>query len=107
MRLLKLILLMSFFTFAFADSINYPIVGTGVVTFYSNNARITETQAGDPYHGQDASYPGNLPSYTDNGDSTITDNVSGLMWEQFMGKKISFDEAFIKAEESRLGGYNG
>lgn len=49
---------------------------------------------------------GNQPSYTDNSDSTITDYVTGLMWEQDMGEKTSFDEAFIKAEESTLGGYD-
>ena len=27
-------------------------------------------------------YKGHQPSYTDNGDGTVTDNVTGLMWQQ-------------------------
>lgn len=32
--------------------------------------------------GQDGSYSFNLPSYTDNGDGTVTDNVTGLIWQK-------------------------
>lgn len=32
--------------------------------------------------GQDAFYSINLPSYTDNGDGTIDDNVTGLSWQK-------------------------
>lgn len=32
--------------------------------------------------GQDGSYLNNMPSYTDNGDGTITDNITALMWQQ-------------------------
>ena len=32
--------------------------------------------------GQNGHYPGQQPSYTDNGDGTITDNVTGLMWQK-------------------------
>ncbi len=84
---------------------NYKIVDTGVSDYYSTTAIIPATSPGDAFHGQDASYSGNQPSYTDNGDGTITDNVTGLMWEQDMGVKISFDEAFTKAKNSTLGGY--
>jgi hypothetical protein len=101
-----IVILSSCITFTFADTNNYPIVGTGVETFYSNKALITETKPGDPYYGQDANYPGKLPSYTDNGDGTTTDNVTGLMWQQDMGEQISFKEAFIKAEKSTLAGYD-
>jgi len=61
----------------------YPIVGTGQTTFW--NAEGDETAApakGEPFYGQDAQSPGNTPSYTDNGDGTVTDNVTGLMWTQ-------------------------
>lgn len=78
----------------------YPIVGTNQSEFYSNSALISKPEAGEAFFGQDASYLRNSPSYTDNGDGTITDNVTGLMWEQSMGEKISFDEAFEKAEAS-------
>ncbi|MEE8483221.1 MAG: DUF1566 domain-containing protein [Nitrospinota bacterium] len=32
--------------------------------------------------GEDSDYSINPPSYTDNGDGTITDNVTGLMWQK-------------------------
>lgn len=85
---------------------NYPIVDTDVSDYYNASAIISPTASGDAFHGQDASYTGNQPSYTDNGDGTITDNVTGLMWEQDMGIKISYDDAFIKATNSTLGGHS-
>lgn len=84
----------------------YAIVDTGVAEYYSDETIISQPSLGSLYYGQDASYSGNQPSYTNNGDGTITDNVTGLMWEQDMGEKISFTEAFTKASNSDLGGYN-
>ncbi|NRD22362.1 DUF1566 domain-containing protein [Winogradskyella litoriviva] len=84
---------------------NYPIVDTDVSDFYDNNSIITTPTIGQSFYGQDAHYNGNQPSYTNNGDGTITDNVTGLMWEQDMGVKITYDAAFIKAANSTLGGY--
>jgi len=84
----------------------YKIIDTGVKAFYSAGSIIPEPKPGEAFYGQDANYTGNQPSYTNNGDGTITDNVTGLMWEQSMGEKITFDEAFTKAKESNLGGYS-
>lgn len=83
----------------------YPIVDTDVNTFYSNLAIVATLSEGDAFYGQDANYSGNTVSYTNNGDGTITDNVTGLMWEQDMGDKLTFEAAFIKADESSLGGH--
>ncbi|WP_158847828.1 DUF1566 domain-containing protein [Algibacter sp. L1A34] len=84
---------------------NYAIVDTGVKVFYSDKAIIAEPTKAQPYYGQDATYTGNQPSYNDNNDGTITDHVTGLVWEKDMGAKMTFDEAFKKAKESNLGGY--
>jgi len=81
----------------------YPIVDTGVNAFYSNTAIITAPTKAQPFYGQDATYTGNQPSYTDNNDGTITDHVTGLVWEKNMGTKITFEEAFVKAKNSNLG----
>lgn len=81
----------------------YPIVDTDVSDFYSNTSIISTLLVGESFYGQDAQYKGNQPSYTDNNDGTITDNITGLMWEKDMGEKISFDEAFDKAASSELG----
>lgn len=87
-------------------NLTYKIVDSGIKTYFSNIAKIAEPKSGEAFYGQDASYTGNKPSYTSNGDGTITDNVTGLIWEQSMGAKITFDEAFKKAESSTLGGYS-
>ena len=84
---------------------SYPIVGTDVSLFYDDESIISAPSAGQAFYGQDANYSGNQPSYTNNGDGTITDNVTGLMWEQDMGDKITYDQAFTKADESTLGGH--
>ena len=83
----------------------YDIVDTNVTEFYNNNSIITEPSIGESFYGQDANYITNTPSYTDNGDGTITDDITGLMWEQDMGEKITYTEAFVKAESATLGGH--
>lgn len=85
---------------------SYRIVDTGTKDFYNAVALISEPAEGEAFFGQDAAYSGNQPSYTNNGDGTITDNVTGLIWEQNMGGKITFDDAFTKASNSTLAGYS-
>ncbi len=85
--------------------ITYPIVDTDVKTFYNATAIVSAPTQGDAFYGQDANYQGNQPSYTDNGNGTVTDNVTGLMWQKDMGSKISFDDAQATAEALNLGGY--
>ncbi len=87
------------------QSLPYTIVDTGVETYYNNSQIISQPIDGDTFYGQDAQYMGNQPSYTDNGNGTITDNNTGLMWEKFMGEKINYLEAQSKADTSSLGGY--
>ncbi len=86
--------------------VSYPIVDTGVSDFYSDEAIIAEPQAGEAFYGQDATYNGNQPSYTDNEDGTVSDHVTGLMWQQNMDSKKTFAEAISKADSMVLGGYD-
>lgn len=86
--------------------LTYPIVDTDVTEFANNSALIEEPSPGEAFYGQDATYSGNQPSYTDNGDGTITDNVTGLMWQQEMGEKISYDDAVVLVETMNLGGHS-
>jgi hypothetical protein len=92
-------------TSGFAQTVTYPIVDTGVHDFYSNTSKITEPGVGSAFYGQDATYQGNEPSYTDNGNGTIADIVTCLMWQKNMGTKISYKSAFIKADTMTLGGF--
>ncbi|WP_147676078.1 Lcl C-terminal domain-containing protein [Algibacter pacificus] len=104
-ELVVLIVFVSVFYTA-AAQITYPIVDTNVSEFYSNNRVISEPNEGEAFYGQDGTYTGNQPSYTDNGDGTITDNVTGLMWEKDMGEKMTYEAAFSKAQQSNLGGHS-
>ncbi len=65
-----------------AVAASYPIVDTGQGTCYNNSELIDCPAEGAAFYGQDAQYTGNTPSYTDNGDGTVTDNVTGLVWTQ-------------------------
>ncbi len=60
----------------------YPIVDTGQVTCHDNSREIPFPKPGQPFLGQDAQYEGNTPAYKDNGNGTITDRTTGLMWQK-------------------------
>lgn len=83
----------------------YKIVDTGITTFYDSTSVITSPEAGEEYFGQDAQYQINPSSYTDNGDGTVSDNITGLMWQKVMGEKLSFNDALRKSKSIKLGGY--
>ncbi len=85
---------------------SYSIVDTGQKQFYSERRSISPPSEGSTFFGQDASYASNQPSYTDNSNGTISDNVTGLMWQKKMGAKISSTEAKQKVKTIKLGGYN-
>ncbi len=88
---------------------SYQIVDTGQKKFYSNDKEISLPGSlpghGDDYFGQDANYVINHPSYTDNNNGTITDNVTGLIWQKVIGEKLSYEDAFQKVKSVDLGGY--
>ncbi len=66
-----------------AVSVTYPIVDTNQGLCFDGFERLDECPAaGEAFYGQDAQYTGIIPSYTNNGDGTISDNVTGLVWTQ-------------------------
>ena len=85
---------------------SYEIVDTGQKKFYSTDDVISQPVYGDDYFGQDASYIINDPSYTDNHNGTITDNVTGLMWQQGLTEKLSYTEALQKVNSFSLAGHS-
>jgi hypothetical protein len=56
--------------------------------------------------GEDADFTINPPSYTDNNNGTVTDNVTSLMWQQTDGGEMTFENASAYCAGLRLGGYN-
>jgi len=104
---------------------SYTIVDTGQAKCYDDSgAQIACPADGEAFYGQDAQYSGNAPNYTDNpstssgqaGDGTITDNVTGLMWQQSPdtdgdgdideADKLSYAEALAGADTFSLAGYD-
>ncbi len=56
--------------------------------------------------GEDSDYAINTPSYTDNGDSTVTDTVTGLMWQQQDdGTAMDWNSAAAYCGDLALAGY--
>jgi hypothetical protein len=87
--------------------IPYAIVDTNVLAFYDTRGEISAPQEdGAAFYGQDAHYVASQPDYTDNNDGTITDNVTGLMWQKDMGEMVTFDEAVSNTSSITTGGYN-
>gem|GEM_PF-344371 len=85
---------------------SYSIVDTGQTISYSDDAVISAPAEGEDFFGQDASYIINQPSYTDNHDGTIVDNVTGLMWQQALTEKLTYEDALQKVKAFNLAGHS-
>ncbi len=93
----------------------YVLVDTQQTTYWDNVNEIDPPVEGEDFYGQDAHYQGVQANYTDNGDGTITDHVTGLMWQKspdtnedgeiLADDKYTFDEAVDNAALCRTGGY--
>ncbi len=88
--------------------LTYPVVDTGQTACYDGEGEeITCPGTGEAFAGQDAQYAGLQPSYTDNGDGTVTDNVTGLVWQQVPANSgLNYQEAETYCESLVLGGYD-
>ena len=85
----------------------YKVVDTNQENCYDTINQIAPPSPDEPYYGQDAQYDGNQPSYTDNGDGTITDNITGLMWQKnLFADKLTYDESIAGADTCTIGGFN-
>ena len=61
----------------------FAIVDTGQVKCYDDTGtEITCPAKTEAFYGQDAQYAGYGPDFTGNGDGTVSDNITGLMWQQ-------------------------
>ena len=89
-----------------AGTAAHPIVDTGQTTFYDSSDAITTPGASNPLSGQDAGHAGLQPGYADNGDGTITDKVTGLMWQRDPGEKMTYAQAVAGAAGFDLAGHH-
>jgi hypothetical protein len=54
--------------------------------------------------GEDGDYAGRAPAFADNGDGTVTDKVTGLVWEKVDGGEMTWEKARERAAALRLAG---
>ena len=66
----------------YALSYDLIVPDTGQDLCYDWTQIIDCPNEGEDFYGQDGSYTIRPPDLTDNGDGTVTDNLTGLMWEQ-------------------------
>ena len=85
--------------------LTYPIVDTNQEFCYDDSSSIPCPSEGSVFYGQDAQYTGNAPRYQDNKDGTVTDLVTGLMWQQDPSKKMTYNQAVAGASSFSLAGY--
>ncbi len=94
---------------------NYPIVGTNQTTAFDNITITSLPSVGQDFYGQNANHLGTAPSYTNNGDGTVTDNVTGLMWQNTLdhngdglinySDKLTYDEILALPSTCKTGGH--
>jgi hypothetical protein len=89
-----------------ADTVDLP--QTGQITCYDSSGTMINC-AGT---GQDGDIQAGVtwpePRFTDNGDGTITDNMTGLMWtkDANLYERGGWDQAFADADACTVGDYN-
>ncbi len=74
---------------------------------FDENHEIPCSSPGSAFYGQDAHYTGAMPSYHSNGDGTVTDNVTGLMWQKGHNeKRLAWADAQKECQSLNLGGFH-
>lgn len=79
--------------------------GTGQVTVHG----LPDTGQTSSYtvtKGEDSDFTIQAPSLKDNGDGTITDNITGLMWQKSDGGEMIFENASSYVKSLSLGGHS-
>lgn len=85
-----------------AQTLTYPIVDTDLHHCFTDQDIIT---CGQSYNGQDGQYDGLQPAYQNNGDGTIIDINTGLMWQADPVAKMTHANAVAGADSFNLAGY--
>ncbi|OHB77458.1 MAG: hypothetical protein A2Z34_08830 [Planctomycetes bacterium RBG_16_59_8] len=92
--------------FATVERAGFVVASTGQILCYDDAGRpIAPPKPGEAHSGQDAQYGAKPPAYRENGDATITDLTTGLMWTQNPGDKKKYAEAVEGASACRAGGH--
>lgn len=65
-----------------------------------------QTQSFTPIFGEDADFEQNPPFFIVHGDGTVTDTITGLMWQQVDGGEMTLEAAALYCQNLTLGGYD-
>lgn len=76
-----------------ADVQRWRTISTGQKDCYDGEGKIPCPNPDEPYYGQDGSYQYGVRSYTDNLDSTVTDDVTGVVWQKGFKDGLTWYEA--------------
>ena len=98
-------------------TLTFPVVDTNQTMCVDNDKILSSCpERGADGFGQDAQYEGLAPSYTNNGDGTVADNNSRLIWAQTIdingdgvisvADKLSYDDAIDYASNLRLADFS-
>lgn len=97
---------------AMTHKLYFPLVGLDIGIWITPTQTLTPTlpdtgQVTDytATFGEDVDYVINPPVYTLNGDGTVTDQVTGFMWQQTDGGEITFPNAITYCQNLDLAGY--
>lgn len=87
---------------------SYTIVDTGLDDCFSDTGYMACPLSTAAFYGQDAQHTGPQLAYRDNGDGTVTDLNTGLMWQKTpdLDDQPTYAEAVAGASTLRLAGYS-
>ncbi|UXI02570.1 DUF1566 domain-containing protein [Photobacterium sp. TY1-4] len=84
----------------------YTVVDSGLDQCFDQSPQaIPCPSTHQPFAGQDAQYTAPTSQYLDNGDGTVTDQTTGLMWQKD-ATQMSLTQAEETAVHANLGGYS-
>ena len=85
-------------------ALTYVVNDTDQSACFDNTAKTTCPTSG-AFFGQDAQYTRNKMKFKDNGDGTVTDQNTKLMWAKTPSKKVSWTAAGAGAKTFKLAGH--
>ena len=106
-KLTSLCFLMAFMSFCCCKTSHaYVLADTGQTSCYNDAQEIPCPQKGQDFYGQDGNFPGVSQSYTDNKNGTVTDTITGLLWQQTDSpSSLTWAEGLAACQGLGLGGY--
>ena len=89
----------------YAALFGFPVYGQSVSKTMKHLPDSGETLHYTTTFGEDADYSIYTPFFINNGDSTVTDTVTGLMWQKTDGGEMTIQNAQLYCNTLTLGGY--